>query len=102
VPYWRSAIDAHHWCDADAQTLNGTISRKLSTRQAPAPAESATQRQYQYHYQQQQGQGHHRQQRLAAHRTSCQPTLHSNASIAAQMRGMKTDEQETAETFFMT
>ncbi|OCF36074.1 hypothetical protein I316_01946 [Kwoniella heveanensis BCC8398] len=46
-----------------------------------------------------------RQAQIARNRQSCQPTLHSTASIAAASRGqmgkMSKEEQEVAETFFM-
>ena len=97
------------------QIRNGSLGRKASSRQQPPPqaslleeddafdsmgvrqsrtlARSGTQT---YALQQQQ------YQRRQNHRVSCQPTLHSNASIAAQVRGIKDDkEKEAAETMFM-
>ena len=97
-----------------SQIRSGSLGRKASSRApAPAPAEDvlatdptpasrqpralarsgtlAAQQQQQQHYTRRQN-----------HRVSCQPTLHSNASIAAQVRGMKDDnEKEAAETMFM-
>ncbi|WWD22350.1 hypothetical protein CI109_106841 [Kwoniella shandongensis] len=46
-----------------------------------------------------------RQQRIAANRTSCAPTLHSTASVAASARGMahlSKEDEEMAETFFLS
>ncbi|KAK8845404.1 hypothetical protein IAR55_006117 [Kwoniella newhampshirensis] len=46
-----------------------------------------------------------RQQRIASNRTSCAPTLHSTASVAASARGMahmSKEDEEMAETFFLS
>jgi len=43
------------------------------------------------------------QRRIAAHRVSCAPTIHSTASVAAEMREVKDKEQvDVMETFFLS
>lgn len=69
-----------------------SLGRKLSTRPA-APKQPPT--------------SHdacvEKQRQLANRRQSCRPTLHSNASIAAEMREVRNkDDVHTMETFFMS
>lgn len=43
------------------------------------------------------------QRRIANNRSSCAPTLHSTASIAAELREIKDkEESDRAETFFLS
>lgn len=67
-------------------TLSGTSSKKVS--QAPPTSYDN----YLAH-----------QQRMANHRRSCAPTLHSTASVSAEIRQIKDKEQQDmADTFFLS
>ena len=71
------------------QTLNPTVTRRTS--QKPAAAAPSSYDSYLAH-----------QRRIAQNRVSCAPTIHSNASIAAETREIADREQvEIAEAFFM-
>ena len=85
------------------QIRSGSLGRKASSRQPTQTSEDVfNQEPYRQPRALNRSGTQMQQQRRQNHRVSCQPTLHSNASIAAQVRGIKDDkEKEAAETMFM-
>ncbi|KAK4685296.1 hypothetical protein P7C73_g4852, partial [Tremellales sp. Uapishka_1] len=77
------------WRKSVVGGLSGTLTRKSTTTKGAPPSSFDA---YDAH-----------QKRLAHNRVSCAPTLHSTASVVAEMRGMKDKEQEEMmETFFLS